>query len=117
MFRKYDAAGELLFERHVEGREIDAFLESQPGSWPRRRVADREMPIVAPVIRTAAVDAKGQLWLSMAVPFTYVYDGDGDKTRTVQFTAAGIISPTSLFFAPSGRLLVTPGCYEFNPGT
>jgi hypothetical protein len=33
----------------------------------------------------------------------------------VQFRAAGMLEPTSLFFAHSGRLLVTPGCYEFQP--
>ena len=115
MFRKYDATGMLVFERHVEGREIDSLLENQPTRWPRRVVADREVPVVTPVVRAAAVDARGQLWLSMTVPFTYVYDRDGDKARTVQFSAAGIISPTSLSFAPNGRLLVTPGCYEFDP--
>ena len=41
----------------------------------------------------------------------------GDKVRTVQFSAAGIITPNSLFFTSAGRLLVTPGCYEFEPGT
>jgi hypothetical protein len=117
MFRKYDAAGTLLFERHVEGREIDDVIASQPTEWPRRRIADREIPIVTPVIRTAAVDARGQLWLSLAVPYTYVYDQDGDKIRTVQFSAAGIIAPTSLAFSPRGTLLVTPGCYEFDPGS
>jgi hypothetical protein len=45
-----------------------------------------------------------------------VYDAQGDKVRTLQFRAAGIISPTSLSFTRSGRLLTTPGCYEFNPG-
>jgi hypothetical protein len=35
--------------------------------------------------------------------------------RTVQFSAAGIISPNSLSFGRSGRVLVTPGCYEFEP--
>jgi hypothetical protein len=115
MFRKYDASGTLMFERHVEGREIDGLLDSLPTRWPRRLVSDREMPIVTPVIRTAAVDARGQLWLSLTVPYTYVYDRDGDKARTVQFSAAGILSPTSLSFAPDGHLLVTPGCYEFDP--
>lgn len=115
MFRKYDDAGMLLFERHVEGRELDQFLADQPAQWPRRVVQDREMPVVAPVVRTAAVDRDGRLWISLAVPFTYVYDREGDKTRTVQFSAAGIISPASLSFAPGGRLLVTPGCYEFDP--
>jgi hypothetical protein len=114
LFRKYDAAGTLLFERHIEGREIDDFLANQPTQWPRRRVVDREIPVVTPVIRSAAVDARGELWISLVVPYTYVYDTEGDKARTVQFSAAGIISPTSLAFSPKGTLLVTPGCYEFN---
>jgi hypothetical protein len=67
------------------------------------------------VIRTAAVDPAGQLWISLAVPYTYVYDSQGDKTRTVQFKTTGIMSPTSLFFTRNGHLLVTPGCYEFDP--
>jgi hypothetical protein len=33
----------------------------------------------------------------------------------VQFRAAGIFAPGSLFFAANGRLLVTPGLYEFDP--
>ena len=61
------------------------------------------------------VDASGKLWVSLTVPYTYVYDADGDKVRTVQFAGAGTISPTSLFFTRDGRLLVTPGCYEFDP--
>lgn len=115
MFRKFDAAGRLLFERHIEGREIDDVLAAQPTRWPTRRVEDREVPFVQPLVRAAAVDAQGQLWISLTVPYTYVYDADGDKARTVQFSAAGIISPTSLFFTRSGRILVTPGCYEFDP--
>lgn len=115
MFRKYDATGTLLFERHVEGREIDDLIANQPTQWPRRVVNDHEIPFVSPLVRAAAVDAKGQLWMAMAPSFTYVYDRDGDKARTVQFSAAGIINPTSLSFAPGGHLLVTPGCYEFEP--
>jgi hypothetical protein len=114
-FRKFDAKGELLFERHIEGRELDDYLRNLPTKWPRRRIEDREVPFVVPTLRTAAVDAAGHLWVSLAVPYTYVYDENGDKRRTVQFRAAGLISPTSLFFTPKGRLLVTPGCYEFQP--
>ena len=117
MFRKYDAQGTLLFERHIEGRELDPFLDAQPTVWPTRRVQDREVPLVNPAIRTAAVDRLGRLWISLAVPFTYVYDPTGDKVRTLQFRGAGVISPTSLFFTAAGRLLVTPGCYEFDPGS
>ena len=49
------------------------------------------------------------------MPYTYVYDRDGEKIRTVQFRAAGIMSPGSLFFGHKGRLLVAPGLFEFNP--
>jgi hypothetical protein len=114
-FRKYDANGRLVFERYIQGREIDDYLAAQPNQWPRRRVQDREVPFVTPVIRAAAVDPTGQLWISLGVPYTYVYDAQGDKVRAIQFQAAGTISPTSLFFNQRGRLLVTPGCYEFDP--
>ena len=115
MFQKYDAAGRLLFERHIEGPEIDRYLAALPGRWPTRRIEDRELPLVTPAIRAAAVDPRGQLWVSLTEPYTYVYDAQGDKVRSVQFSAAGIISPTSLFFTTDGRILVTPGCYEFRP--
>ena len=46
-------------------------------------------------------------------PFTYVYDRNGEKTRTVRFEAAGSVAPTSMFFTRRGRLLVMPGCHEF----
>ncbi|MDA1184329.1 MAG: hypothetical protein O2930_06760 [Acidobacteria bacterium] len=115
IFRKYDGDGRLLFERHVEGTELDDYVGSLPTRWPTRRTADGELPLVLPAIRAAAVDATGQLWISLTEPYTYVYDAHGDKVRTVQFSAAGIVSPTNLFFTPNGRLLVTPGCYEFDP--
>jgi len=115
LFRKYDPKGTLQFERHIEGRELDDYLAVQPTRWPKRRIQDREVPFVTPAIRAAAVNDRGELWVSLSVPYTYVYNADGDKTRTVQFRAAGPVSPTSLSFAPSGRLLVTPGCYEFDP--
>lgn len=115
MFRKYDSNGQLLFERHVEGTELDDYVGSLPTRWPTRQTADGEMPLVLPAIRAAAVDETGQLWISLSQPYTYVYDSHGDKVRTVQFSGAGIISPTNLFFTQSGRLLVTPGCYEFDP--
>lgn len=114
MFRKYDQAGTLVFERHVEGTELDAFVRALPGSWPRRRGPGGEFPVVAPTVRAAGADGDGNLWIALMVPFTYVYDSSGDKRRTVQFRAAGIIRPTSLFFTSDRRLLVTPGCYAFS---
>ena len=114
-FRKYDAFGRLQFERHIEGRELDPLLAGLPQVWPTRDVDRREVPYVQPTVRAAAVDAGGSLWVSLAVPYTYVYDSHGDKARTVQFRGAGIVSPASLSFAEGGRLLVTPGAYEFRP--
>ena len=115
MFRKYDAKGALVFERHIEGRELDDYLSSMPTRWPSRRVGDREVPYVAPIVKSAAVNAQGELWIALTVPYTYVYDSHGDKARTVQFNATGVFSPTSMSFTAAGRLLVTPGCYEFDP--
>jgi len=116
VFRKYDAGGHLVYERRIQGREIDEFISRLPTKWPRRRTGDGELPLVAPTSRTAAVDARGHLWISFVEPFTYEFDADGDKIRTVQFHAAGLLSPNSLFFEPGGRLLVTPGLYVFDTG-
>ena len=112
-FRKYDANGQLLYERVIQGREIDPLVDAVPDRWPRRNSG--EMPFVTPTVRTAAVDRSGRLWVSLVIPFSYVYDTDGEKVRTVQFRAAGIVTPSSLWFNENGRILVTPGCYEFQP--
>lgn len=114
MFRKYDTSGRLLFERHVEGPEIDPVVMSLPTVWPRRPGRDRDLPLVVPSIRTAAVDPDGNLWIALVQPVTYVYSADGEKIRTVQFRGAGVLAPASLSFAGRDRLLVTPGCYEFS---
>jgi hypothetical protein len=114
MFRKYDMKGALVFERHIEGRELDDYVSSLPTRWPSRRIGDREVPYVAPTVRTAAVNRQGELWIGLTVPYTYVYDAHGDKARTVQFNATGVFSPTSMSFTRGGHLLVTPGCYEFD---
>jgi hypothetical protein len=112
-FRKYDAAGTLVFERHIEGSELDDYMRKRPATWPRRRTGDGELPVVRPAVRAAAADASS-LWVSLDVPYTYVYDNRGDKTRIVQFRGgAGIIAPTSLALTGNGRILVTPGCYLF----
>ena len=111
MLRKYGQKGELLFERVIQGREVDPIVDAIPDRWPRR--AAGELPLVAPAVRTAAVDYSGRLWVSFVHPFTYVYDEAGEKVRTVQFRGAGIIAPSSLWFRADGRVLVTPGCYEF----
>lgn len=115
VFQKYDRDGRLQFERRVEGREIDALVGALPTTWPRRRIEDREIPLVSPTVRAAAVDPSGNLWISFVAPYTYVYDRDGDKIRAIQLQGAGLIAPSSLFFGRDGRLLVTPGLLEFTP--
>ena len=72
------------------------------------------MAAVRPVVRAATADAGGSLWISLDVPYTYVYDRTGDKQRVVQFRAAGLMSPTGLSFTTSGRILATPGCFLFD---
>jgi hypothetical protein len=101
-----------VFERVIQGRDIDAAVAAIPDHWPRR--AGAELPLVAPIVRTAAVDEAGRLWISFVQPITYVYDANGEKIRTVQFRGAGIIAPSSLSFPGDGRVLITPGCYEFS---
>lgn len=113
MFRKYDAQGRLVFERHVEGVELDQYVRGLPTTWPKRKVGGDELPIVPAAVRAAAVDPDGNLWISLAVPYTYVYDGNGDKKRTIQFAGAGVLPASGFFFTRDGRVLVTPGCYLF----
>lgn len=114
LFRRYDPNGVLLYERHVEGAEMDEYVRAIPTVWPRKRSPEGgELPVVRPGVRAAAADAEGNLWVSLTAPFTYVYDNSGDKRRTIQFRAAGIISPTALSFTRKGQVLVTPGCYTF----
>jgi hypothetical protein len=114
MFRKYDARGRLVFERRIQGREIDDFVNRLPSLWPKRDATAGEMPFLAPTIRTAAVDAAGRLWTSFAEPVTYVFDADGDKSRAVRFLGAGPVSPNHMSFDEKGRMLVTPGLYVFD---
>src|SRR5262249_24409484 len=81
MFRKYNGSGKLLFERHIEGVELDEFIRGLPTTWAPRRPKPDEFPIVYPSVRAAAVDPDGQLRVSLTVPYTYVYDGRGEKRR------------------------------------
>jgi hypothetical protein len=113
MFQKYTADGRLVFERHIEGSELDKAIVNLPTTWRARKDEPGVQPLVEPLVRAAAVDPKGRLWVSLMAPVTYVYDPNGEKIRTVVFDAPGLDSPSSLVFTPDGRLLVTPGCYEF----
>ena len=115
LIRKYDAEGRLQFERHIEGPELDPIIQALPLTWPRHRAGeDREMPLILPHVQAAAVAPDGSLWIALSIPFVYVFDASGEKTRVVQLEGAGTITPTSLAFTRDGRLLVTPGGYEFD---
>ena len=114
MFRKYDVNGTLLFERHIEGVELDDALQSMPTSWPARAAGTNTLPHVPAYVQAAAVDPSGRLWVALTIPYTYVFDRGGDKIRTIQFQGSDTFSPFSFFFASGNRLLVTPGCYEFS---
>jgi len=116
MFRKYDAEGRLVFERRIQGRELDEFVDRLPSRWPQRTAAGGEIPFVPPTIRAAAVDPSGHLWVSFTEPVTYEFDADGDKIRAVRFRAAGFVSPNHMSFDDTGRMLVTPGLYVFDVG-
>jgi len=115
MFQKYDAEGRLIFERRIQGPEIDPVVAALPTTWRRRKIDDHEVPLVTPTVRAAAVDAAGNLWISFVAPYTYVYDADGDKIRALQLRGAGTVAPSSLFFGRNGHLLVTPGLLTFAP--
>ncbi len=115
-FTRFSAAGELLFHRVIQGRELDPVLAALPTVWPRRTIEGAEVPLVTPIVRTAALSPSGQLWISFVTPYTYVFDRLGEKVRTVQFVAAGLMAPSSLTFPSHGRLLATPGCFEFPAG-
>jgi hypothetical protein len=98
----------------VEGPELDDYLQALPARWPARRNDEGDvLPLVPPAVRAAAVDRQGRLWIALRSPVTFVYDRSGEKIRTVQFRGADTLSPSSLFFTKDGRILVTPGCYEF----
>ena len=114
MFRKYDQDGTFLFERHIEGTDLDPIINKLPTIWPTRPDdRDRTLPVVPPTVRTAAVDRAGNLWVALSAPVLYVYDPTGEKIRTVRLEAAGPVRPSSLHFPDDTRLLVAPGCYEF----
>ncbi len=115
VFHKYDAEGRLIYERRIQGPEIDPVVAALPTTWRRRKIDDHEVPLVPPNVRAAAVDTAGNLWISFVAPYTYVYDADGDKIRALQLRGAGTVAPSSLFFGRNGHLLVTPGLLTFAP--
>ena len=63
-----------MFERVMQGRELDPVVADMPKTWPRRSVDGKELPLVVPTVRAAAADRAGNLWVSFLIPYTYVFD-------------------------------------------
>ncbi len=91
MFRKYDAAGRLLYERHIEGVELDDLVQSLPNRWPARAAGTRPFP--TPTVRTASADRQGRLWVALSTGYTYVYDAWRQSARRSNSTAPGPSTP------------------------
>ena len=100
------APGEMMFERVIQGRDLESDpVAVLPQRWPpapsvcaggaagRRQSSAPRLSI-----------REGALWVSFVLPFTYVFDADGEKIRTVQFRAAGVVAPSSLTFPGRDRL-------------
>ncbi len=112
MLRKYDATGRLLFERHIEGPELDPIIARLPDRWATPDDGSRPLP--APLVRTAAADRSGRLWVALQTGHVYVYDPVGEKVRTLVFGGPSRDLTSSLFFTPGGRVLTGPAGYEFD---
>lgn len=115
IFRKYDDSGRLVFERHIEGVELDPVIQTLPTRWLPRPEGARPFPI--PVIHAAQADGAGRLWVAVRTGYTYVYDARGEKIRTIRFEGARPILPTNFHFRRSGTVVVGPEGYEFATGT
>ena len=97
--------GRLVFERHIEGVELDRRRRRIPTVWPRRPGGGRQpdLPLVTPMVRTAAVDPAGNLWVVAGAAAT--------RTSTTA-TARGRASCSSARRASSRR----PACSSRPPG-
>jgi hypothetical protein len=101
----------LLFERHIEGAELDPVIQTLPNRWLERPAGTRPFP--EPTIQTAGVDADGRLWVALRTGQVYVYDPSGQKIRVVRLEGVRPLRPSSFFFTRERRLLVAPDGYEF----
>ena len=114
LFRKYDARGQLVFERHIEGPRSTSTCARCRRRGRRRRTDDGDvMPLVPPAVRTAGVDSSGQSLdlADGAVHLRLRQRRRQDPHGAVQGRRhAGAQQPV----LHQGRpCLVTPGCYEF----
>ena len=112
-FRRYHASGALMFERHIEGTELDDYMRNRPTTWPRRKTADGEIPVVRPAVRAAAADPSGALWVS-GCPLHLRVRPHGRQTTRRAVPGRRHHGPERPVVHATGRLLATPGCFLFN---
>ena len=89
-FRKYDAAGRSSSSATSKAPSSTNTCATGRRAGRSARRPTARAPAVRPIVRAAMADAGGRLWLSLDVPYTYVYDRKGDKQRVVQLRAAGL---------------------------
>jgi hypothetical protein len=111
LLRKYNTAGVLLFERHIEGPELDPIIARLPDRWATPDDGSRPLPAL--MVRAAAADRQGRLWVVLQTGHVYVYDASGEKIRTLVFGGPSRELTSSLFFTRGGRVLTGPAGYEF----
>ena len=86
--------------------DLDEILRAVPTTWPRKKTADGEMPLILPTLRTAAVDGDGNLSIALLVPYTYVYDAVGDKMEIMVELHGLWTYPAALTIAEALKLAV-----------
>ena len=100
-------SGRLVFERHIEGTELDEFIQGAAHHLEARRTGDGEIPLVLPSVYAAAADAAGQsVDLARRSDSRTSTTPAGEKRRTVQFRAAGRLRRPACRSRPAG------GCWS-----
>ena len=95
------AAGKLLFERRMQGREVDEVVARLPTAWPKRKTDEGELPLVTPTIRTAATYGKAY---SIATFPPFVGAGPIAMTSVTLLTVGVMCAPCDA----EGRVLARP---------
>ena len=104
-FQKYDAKGTLLFERHIEGVELDAHVQSLPTTWPRRdRAEGVGLPlVVAARARGGSRSCRPAVGVAGAALHVRLRRRTATSSGRCSSTAPGPIAVTSLTFAKGDR--------------
>ena len=100
---QYDAKGGLVFERVIQGREVDPWWR-RPKRWPGRAATRVAAGAAGRPNRRGG--RSGRLWISFVQPITYVFDAGGEKSAPCS-SAVRVSSPRPACGSPSrGEFLV-----------